>query len=190
MRQPLALSRQQTLQPQRLQMADVLAELPNLLRRPLGESIELNVVHGRDFSYVKVDQGQSEQVIINRAVNARDAMQDGGSLVIETENRQVARPFEINGETVAPGEYFVLDVTDSGMGIDAETPPRIFEPFFTTKEVGSGTGLGLSTVNGIVTQTGGHILAEIKGGVRALICSLPIWLCRRWVVPRWSRWPV
>jgi len=90
-RQLLAFSRQQTLQPQRLQMADVLAELSNLLRRLLGETIELNVVHGRDLGYVKVDQGQLEQVIINLAVNARDAMQDGGSLVIETENRQVAR---------------------------------------------------------------------------------------------------
>lgn len=106
--QLLAFSRQQTLQPQRLQMADVLAELSNLLRRLLGETIELNVVHGRDLGYVKVDQGQLEQVIINLAVNARGAMQDGGSLVIETENRQVARPFEINGETVAPGEYIVL----------------------------------------------------------------------------------
>ena len=162
-RQLLAFSRQQTLQPQRLQMADVLAELSNLLRRLLGETIELNVVDGRDLGYVKVDQGQLEQVIINLAVNARDAMQDVGSLVIETENRQVARPFEINGETVAPGEYIVLSVTDSGMGIDAETLPRIFEPFFTTKEVGSGTGLGLSTVYGIVTQTGGHILAESEG---------------------------
>ena len=162
-RQLLAFSRQQTLQPQRLQMADVLAELSNLLRRLLGETIELNVVDGRDLGYVNVDEGQLEQVIINLAVNARDAMQDVGSLLIETENRQVARPFEINGETVAPGEYIVLSVTDSGMGIDAETLPRIFEPAFTTKEVGSGTGTGLSTVYGIVTQTGGHILAESEG---------------------------
>jgi two-component system cell cycle sensor histidine kinase/response regulator CckA len=100
----------------------------------------LNVVHGRDLGYVKVDQGQLKQVIINLAVNARDAMQDGGLLAIETENRQVARPFEINGETVAPGEYIVLSVTDSSMGIDFVTLPRIFELFFTTKEVGSGTG--------------------------------------------------
>ena len=90
-------------------------------------------------------------------------MQDGGLFVIETENRQVARPFEINGETVEPGEYIVLSVTDSGMGIDFVTLPRVFEPFFTTKEVGSVTGLGLSTVYGIVTQTGGHILAESEG---------------------------
>lgn len=162
-RQLLAFSRQQTLQPQRLQMADVLAELSNLLRRLLGETIELNVVHGRDLGYVKVDQGQLEQVIINLAVNARDAMQNGGVLVIETENRDVIRPMEVNDETIAPGQYVVLTVSDSGIGIDDETLAHIFEPFFTTKEVGSGTGLGLSTVYGIVTQTGGHIVAESGG---------------------------
>jgi two-component system cell cycle sensor histidine kinase/response regulator CckA len=101
-----------------------------------------------------------EQVIINLAVNARDAMQDGGLFVNETKNRQVARPFEINGETVAAGEYIVFSVTDSGMGINSVTLPRVFETFFKTKEVGSGTRLGLSTLYGIVTQTGGHILAE------------------------------
>ena len=87
-------------------------------------------------------------------------MQDGGLFVIETQNRQVARPFEIIGETVAPGEYIVLSVTDSGMGINSVTLPRVFEPFLTTKEVGSGTGPGLSTLYGIVTQTDGQILAE------------------------------
>jgi two-component system cell cycle sensor histidine kinase/response regulator CckA len=163
-RQLLAFSRQQTLQPQRLLMADVLSELSNLLRRLIGEAIELKMVHGRDLGAVKVDQGQLEQVIINLVVNARDAMRDGGQLIIETANRSVTRPFEINGETVMPGEYVILSVRDTGIGIDADTLEHIFEPFFTTKEVGSGTGLGLSTVYGIVTQTGGHILAE-SGGI-------------------------
>jgi two-component system, cell cycle sensor histidine kinase and response regulator CckA len=132
-------------------------------------------VHGRDLGYVMVDQGQLEQVIINLAVNARDAMQDGGLLVIETENRQVARPSEINGETVAPGEYIVLSVTDSSIGIDFVTLPRIFELFFTTKEVGSGTGLGLSTVYGIVTQTGGQILAESEGAGQGTYFKIYFW---------------
>lgn len=162
-RQLLAFSRQQTLQPQRLQMADVLAELSNLLRRLLGEAIELKMVHGRDLGFVKVDQGQLEQVIINLAVNARDAMLNGGTLVIETSNATIGKPFEINGETVELGEYIVLSVSDTGTGIQPDTLEHIFEPFFTTKEVGSGTGLGLSTVYGIVTQTGGHILAESDG---------------------------
>jgi two-component system cell cycle sensor histidine kinase/response regulator CckA len=96
-------------------------------------------------------------------------------LVIETENRQVARPFEINGETVAPGEYIVLSVTDRGMGIDSVTLPSIFEPFFTTKEVGSETGFGLSTVYGIVMQIGGHILAESEGAGQGTCFKIYFW---------------
>ena len=162
-RQLLAFSRQQTLKPLRLNMTEVLAELSNLLRRLLGEAVELKMVHGRDLGYVKVDQGQLEQVIINLAVNAREAMLNGGSLVIETSNRTVHRPMEVQGESVEAGEYVVLSVSDTGMGISADDLPHIFEPFFTTKEVGSGTGLGLSTVYGIVTQTGGHIFVESAG---------------------------
>ena len=162
-RQLLAFSRQQTLKPQRLHMADVLGELSNLLRRLLGEAIELKMIHGRDLGFVKVDQGQLEQVIINLAVNARDAMSNEGRLEIETKNRTVSAAQEIQGEVMPPGDYVILSVTDTGCGIAPDTLEHIFEPFFTTKEVGSGTGLGLSTVYGIVKQTGGFVLAESEG---------------------------
>ncbi len=162
-RQLLAFSRQQTLQPRRIQLGDVIGELSNLLRRLLGETVELRLVHGRDLAPVKVDQGQLEQVIINLAVNARDAMPDGGRLTIETANEDVVEPVEVHGEIMPPGRYVTLSVTDTGVGIAAEDLEHIFEPFFTTKEVGSGTGLGLSTVYGIVKQTGGYVLAESPG---------------------------
>jgi two-component system cell cycle sensor histidine kinase/response regulator CckA len=162
-RQLLAFSRQQTLQPRLLNVTEVLAELSNLLRRLLGEKTELNMVHGRDLGLVKSDQGQLEQVIINLAVNARDAMSSGGRLTIKTRNVQSDKPRQAHGEVMPAGEYVQISIRDTGVGIPAENFARIFEPFFTTKEVGSGTGLGLSTVYGIVKQTGGYLFVDSPG---------------------------
>jgi two-component system cell cycle sensor histidine kinase/response regulator CckA len=159
-RQLLAFSRQQTLQPRVLSLTDVLAELSNLLRRLIGENIELRLLHGRDLGLVKVDQGQLEQVIINLAVNARDAMPEGGRLTVVTSNHSAAQPIRREHEEMPPGDYVVLEVIDTGVGIPRENLSRIFEPFFSTKEVGSGTGLGLSTVYGIVRQTGGFVFVD------------------------------
>ena len=163
-RQLLAFSRQQTLQPRVLDVSDVLAELSHLLRRLIGENIDLKVVHGRDLGLVKVDQGQLEQVIINLAVNARDAMPGGGRLTIQTRNLATTEPVRRGPEEMPAGEYVVIEVADTGHGIPAENLVRIFEPFFSTKPVGSGTGLGLSTVYGIVRQTGGFVFVESAPG--------------------------
>jgi two-component system, cell cycle sensor histidine kinase and response regulator CckA len=161
-RQLLAFSRQQTLQPRVLSVTDVLAELSHLLRRLIGENIELRMIHGRELAPVKVDHGQLEQVIINLAVNARDAMTAGGSLTIKTENVSTKKSVTRGDETMPPGEYVRVQVIDTGHGIPPDIIDRIFEPFFSTKEVGSGTGLGLSTVYGIVKQTGGFIFVESR----------------------------
>jgi len=161
-RQLLAFSRQQTLQPRVLNITDVLAELSHLLRRLIGENIELKMTHGRDLSPVKVDHGQLEQVIINLAVNARDAMIGGGTLTIRTENVATGQPMTRGSEIMPPGSYVMVQVIDTGHGIPPGIVDRIFDPFFSTKEVGSGTGLGLSTVYGIVKQTGGFIFVESK----------------------------
>ena len=163
-RQLLAFSRQQTLQPRILSVTDVLAELGNLMRRLIGENIELKMLHGRDIGYVKVDQNQLEQVIINLVVNARDAMAGGGRLTIVTSNHVVEQAQRREHETIPSGEYVSIEVIDTGCGIPKENLQRIFEPFFTTKGVGSGTGLGLSTVYGIVRQTGGFVLVESEKG--------------------------
>ncbi|WP_161958860.1 PAS domain S-box protein [Ferruginivarius sediminum] len=164
-RQLLAFSRQQTLRPTVLSVTDVLAELMHLLRRLIGENIELEISHGRDLHPVKVDQGQLEQVIINLAVNARDAMiETGGRLAIQTRNSVLEKPIKREGETVPPGDYVLIEIADSGCGIPRENLDRIFEPFFSTKELGAGTGLGLSTVYGIVKQTGGFILVDSAVG--------------------------
>ncbi|WP_225889909.1 hybrid sensor histidine kinase/response regulator [Indioceanicola profundi] len=163
-RQLLAFSRQQTLQPRVLNITDVLGELSNLLRRLIGENIELRMVHGRDLGLVKVDQGQLEQVIINLAVNARDAMAGGGRLTITTSNFSAEKPVNRQTEVMPPGDYVVVEVQDTGCGIPKENLQRIFEPFFSTKEIGSGTGLGLSTVYGIVRQTGGFVFVDSVPG--------------------------
>jgi two-component system, cell cycle sensor histidine kinase and response regulator CckA len=161
-RQLLAFSRQQTLQPRVLNVADVLTELSHLLRRLIGENIELKMVHGRELGLVRVDQGQLEQVIINLAVNARDAMPQGGSLTIRTGNFTASAPVRRGAEMMPPGDYVKVEVTDTGTGIPPEIIDRIFEPFFSTKEVGAGTGLGLSTVYGIVRQTGGFVFVDSR----------------------------
>jgi two-component system cell cycle sensor histidine kinase/response regulator CckA len=163
-RQLLAFSRQQTLQPKILNITDVLQELSHLLRRLIGENIELKVIHGRDLGLAKVDQGQLEQVIINLAVNARDAMAGGGTLTIRTGNVTQAGAMRHGHEVMPAGNYVLIEVSDTGVGIPKENLVRIFEPFFSTKEVGSGTGLGLSTVYGIVKQTGGFIFVDSAPG--------------------------
>jgi two-component system cell cycle sensor histidine kinase/response regulator CckA len=173
-RQLLAFSRQQTLQPRILDITDVLVELSHLLRRLIGENIELKVVHGRDLGLAKVDQGQLEQVIINLAVNARDAMPGGGTLTIRTANHVQAGPMRRGSETMPAGQYVLIETADTGIGIPRENLERIFEPFFSTKEIGSGTGLGLSTVYGIVKQTGGFIFVDsVKGAGATFQIYLP-----------------
>jgi two-component system cell cycle sensor histidine kinase/response regulator CckA len=159
-RQLLAFSRQQALRPKVLDITEILTELTVLLRRLIGANIELKMIHDRHIGMVKADQGQLEQVIINLAVNARDAMKNGGQLLIETSLYTVKQREEKNGEVLPPGNYVLITVKDSGSGIPPEIIGRIFEPFFSTKEIGSGTGLGLSTVYGIVKQTGGFITVQ------------------------------
>ncbi|CAK0758773.1 two-component system, cell cycle sensor histidine kinase and response regulator CckA [uncultured Gammaproteobacteria bacterium] len=163
-RQLLAFSRQQTLSPRVIDITDVLSDLANLLRRLIGEHIDLRLVHGRDLGLVKSDSGQLEQVIINLVVNARDAMPGGGRLTISTSNHTVATLTRHGHDDIPAGDYVVIDVADTGIGILRENLERIFEPFFTTKEAGSGTGLGLSTVYGIVRQTGGFIFVDSTPG--------------------------
>jgi two-component system cell cycle sensor histidine kinase/response regulator CckA len=163
-RQLLAFSRQQTLQPRVLSITDVLGDLTNLLRRLIGANINLNITHGRDLGLVRVDQGQLEQVVINLAVNARDAMREGGELTVRTFNEAVIVETRHGTEVVMPGDYVVIEIADNGSGIAPDVLEHIFEPFFTTKEVGAGTGLGLSTVYGIVKQTGGQILVDSAPG--------------------------
>ena len=163
-RQLLAFSRRQTLQPRLFDITDALADISNLLRRLMGESIELTVTHGRDLGMVRVDPGQFDQVIINLAVNARDAMPGGGTLTITTRAVAVEKPFQYGAETMPPGNYVQIEVSDTGTGIAVENLPRIFEPFFSTKAVGAGTGLGLSTVYGILRQTDGFIFVDSAPG--------------------------
>jgi len=163
-RQLLAFSRQQTLQPKVIDVTDPLSELTHLLRRLIGENIALQMTHARDLHLVRVDQGQFEQVIINLAVNARDAMPAGGRLSIRTANHRLDAPEQRGVETIPAGDYVLIDVADTGIGIPEENLGRIFEPFFSTKEVGSGTGLGLSTVYGIVKQTGGFVFVDSAVG--------------------------
>jgi two-component system cell cycle sensor histidine kinase/response regulator CckA len=171
-RQLLAFSRQQTLQPKIVNITDILAELAHLLQRLIGENIELKMVHGRDLGTIKADQGQLEQVIINLAVNARDAMFEGGTLTIQTDNVHLERDTKRKGETMPAGDYTRVQVIDSGSGISRTNQDRIFDPFFTTKEVGAGTGLGLSTVYGIVKQTGGFVFVDSNLGEGATFSIL------------------
>jgi len=159
-RQLLAFSRQQTLRMQVLQLSDVVGELSHLLKRLLGETITLTVNYGRNLGAVRADPGQLEQVIVNLAVNARDAMPEGGELTIETFSVSAAESRRYGADVLPPADYTGLRVRDTGTGIPEDVLGKIFEPFFTTKEVGKGTGLGLSTVYGIVKQTGGYIFAE------------------------------
>ncbi|MGI8704880.1 MAG: response regulator [Sphingomicrobium sp.] len=163
-RQLLAFSRQQTLRPQVLQLTDVVAEVSHLLKRLLGETVNLVVKHGRNLGPIRADPGQLEQVIINLAVNARDSMaaKGGGTLQIQTYRVEADQVAELGSDILPIADYSALSVTDTGGGIPPNILGKIFEPFFTTKEVGKGTGLGLSTVYGIVKQSGGFIFADSK----------------------------
>jgi two-component system, cell cycle sensor histidine kinase and response regulator CckA len=165
-RQLLAFSRQQTLRPQVLQLPDAVSEVSHLLKRLLGETVDLVVKHGRNLGPIRADPGQLEQVIINLAVNARDAMaaKGGGTLTIQTYSVKADQVAELGSDILPIADYSALSVTDTGTGIPPSVLGKIFEPFFTTKEVGKGTGLGLSTVYGIVKQSGGFIFADSKVG--------------------------
>ena len=175
-KQLLAFSRKQTLQPKMLSVQDVVTDTLYLLDRLIGETITLSLDHGRDLGAVRADNQQLEQALMNLVVNARDAMPEGGMVTIATRNRTVAVAVEEKhlGVSVPASEYVEISVSDKGTGIDAQVIDKVFDPFFTTKAQGEGTGLGLSTVYGIVKQSGGYIYAEnLDGGGACFTILLP-----------------
>lgn len=163
-RQLLAFSRKQSLQPVIIDLNSIIRDLDKMLRRLIGEDIELELVLSDDLKPVLVDPGQMEQVIMNLSINARDAMPEGGKLIIKTENVELDQPGARRHSLMMPGPYVLLSITDTGCGMDEDVLAQIFEPFFTTKEKGKGTGLGLSTVYGIIKQSGGEICVDSTPG--------------------------
>lgn len=163
-RQLLAFSRQQTMRPTVLWLNDMVADLKVFLGRVVTERIRLQVKLGRDLWPIHADQGQLERVIMNLAVNARDAMPDGGKLIIRTSNLPAEQALEVSNLDLGDRDYVLIEVSDNGEGIPKENQSKIFEPFFTTKALGEGTGLGLSTAYGIVNQSGGHLTVESQMG--------------------------
>ncbi len=165
-RQLLAFSRKQVIQPQIIDLNKLINNTQKMLKRIVGENIEFITIPDSSIGYLKADPGQIEQIVMNLVVNARDAMPNGGKLIIETSNTYLDDAYSKEHIDVTPGQYIMLSISDNGCGIDKETLKHIFEPFFTTKEMGKGTGLGLSTVYGIIKQSGGHIFvySEIDKG--------------------------
>ncbi len=175
-RQLLAFSRQQTLIPRVIDLTEILSDLSHLLRRLIGETITLDLEHGRDLRPVRVDPGQLEQVIINLVVNARDAMPAGGRIAMRTGLTETVRPLRQGDEVMPPGEFVLIEVIDTGTGMPPDVRKRIFEPFFTTKDLGHGTGLGLSTAFGIIKQFGGYLFVDSTEGVGTTFSIyLPAW---------------
>jgi signal transduction histidine kinase len=160
----LAFSRRQPLEPKRLDVNLLVRDMSDLLHRTLGEQIELEGVLSSRLWHIEADKGQLENAIINLAVNARDAMPDGGKLIIETSNAELDEAYAMSDAELLPGQYVCIAVSDTGQGMDKETLSRAFEPFYTTKEVGRGTGLGLSMIYGFVKQSGGHISLSSEAG--------------------------
>ena len=173
--QLLAFSRKQTLRPKSLHLDDTLCELSHLLNRLLGEKVALHTEHGVNLKPVRVDERQFEQVIMNLVVNARDAMPDGGTVVIRTRNETLRKELRRDRAVVHPGDYVIVEVRDTGVGIPKDKISKIFEPFFTTKKVGEGTGLGLATVYGIIKQTGGFVFVDsTEGAGTQFLIYLPV----------------
>lgn len=174
-RQLLAFSRKQKLEPEVMDVTEALSDLSNLLGRLIGERVDLNMNHGRNLGPVLFDKGQFDQVVINLCVNARDAMPGGGAITISTKPESLEQPTPKGHEILPAGDYVTITVSDSGTGISKENLERIFEPFFSTKDVGAGTGLGLSTVYGIVHQAEGYIFVDSAVGKgTAFIIYLPV----------------
>ena len=172
-RQLLAFSRNQVLKPKLLSLNSAVSDMTHLLQRVLGETIQLKMKLATPAPWVRADPGQIEQLILNLAINARDAMPQGGSLDIETSNVDFGQETMLASGCIAAGTYATLKISDTGCGMTAEVQDHLFEPFFTTKENGKGTGLGLSNVYGVVKQSGGEIAVHTRAGPRHSFRDFP-----------------